>query len=147
MVSAAPPTLRPILIIVHSPPQGAQKEHGWVDYVAPTCNFRDALGCTSVAVCVTLPTQVRWWEGSIRFRACKVNSIDRFEQDGLCEVYRRAGHTLRPPSLTVQVKTQCTHPVTSDRSFNGRRELPHGFDIIFADPKPICARAPVVACW
>lgn len=30
-----------------SPPQGAQKEHGWVGSITPTCNIGDALGCNS----------------------------------------------------------------------------------------------------
>ena len=51
MVSAAPPVpaLWLILIILRSPPQGAQKEHGWLNYVAPTCNLRDALA--AILVC------------------------------------------------------------------------------------------------
>lgn len=47
-------------------------------------------------------------------------------------------------SFTIEVKTQCARPVTSDRSFDGRRELSHGFDIFFADAKSAYVRVPAM---
>ena len=47
-------------------------------------------------------------------------------------------------SFTIEVKTQCTRLDTSDRSFDGGRELSHGFDIFFADAKPAYVQASAV---